>query len=506
MVPDMLRAAVVWGGTDRHNSRDLFGRFGYGLPSASVSQARRFTVYSRTTLGEPFWKVTIDLDEIAEGKYIDRDTMRVTVPKPVEGEVPAFVTEYAAAQFPDGVDALRTVVVLEKLDEIGFTTAPGLENHLMETFGVTYRNLLRRMVVTVNGKKVEPVDPLFIREDGRFYDLDEDRAEAVEPISFEVRDQETRESLGMVRVRLSVMPPTFAQIDKSKGATKGNQNKRWPILNTHNGLIVLRAGRQIDVVRAGLPTAFVNYDRYIGLEVDFPPALDEWFGVTTSKQQITISPKVLSLLEENGVWATLDQLRHRFQEMRADLVGKFDAPDEVDKRPSERAMEAAAVMDAPAQTSEKQSRQAEENREQAVEVLVEKGVPRPDAERVIETVEKERPFRVEMNSNPEGPFYRVELRGGQVVLLINKAHRFYTDVYASIQGREGARIRQSLEVLLFVLGKAEVYATDERQLFYSAERQEWSKQLNVALAKLGSFVDLDPEALEEVAKVELVEE
>src|SRR5438270_198838 len=48
MVPDMLRAAVAWGGTDREDSVAGFGRFGYGLPSASVSQGRRFTVLSRT--------------------------------------------------------------------------------------------------------------------------------------------------------------------------------------------------------------------------------------------------------------------------------------------------------------------------------------------------------------------------------------------------------------------------------------------------------------------------
>src|SRR5205814_703028 len=37
MEPDMTRAAVLWGGGHRENSRELFGRYGFGLPSASVS-------------------------------------------------------------------------------------------------------------------------------------------------------------------------------------------------------------------------------------------------------------------------------------------------------------------------------------------------------------------------------------------------------------------------------------------------------------------------------------
>ena len=37
MIPEMVRVAVLWGGTDRENSRTGIGRFGYGLPSASMS-------------------------------------------------------------------------------------------------------------------------------------------------------------------------------------------------------------------------------------------------------------------------------------------------------------------------------------------------------------------------------------------------------------------------------------------------------------------------------------
>lgn len=39
MEPDMIRMAVMWGGTHRENDRSGLGRYGYGLPCASVSLA-----------------------------------------------------------------------------------------------------------------------------------------------------------------------------------------------------------------------------------------------------------------------------------------------------------------------------------------------------------------------------------------------------------------------------------------------------------------------------------
>src|SRR5207253_4108992 len=64
MIPDMIRFAVMWGGTHRENDRNGFGRYGYGLPSAAVSLAKHYTVYSKP-LGGEWHAVTIDLDNLA---------------------------------------------------------------------------------------------------------------------------------------------------------------------------------------------------------------------------------------------------------------------------------------------------------------------------------------------------------------------------------------------------------------------------------------------------------
>ena len=47
MVKGLLPVAVAWGGTHRQGSTRGFGKYGYGLPSASLSMAKKYTLYSK---------------------------------------------------------------------------------------------------------------------------------------------------------------------------------------------------------------------------------------------------------------------------------------------------------------------------------------------------------------------------------------------------------------------------------------------------------------------------
>src|SRR3546814_13786316 len=75
----------------RENDRAGLGRYGYGLPCASVSLGRRFTVYSKVADGG-IHSVTLDLDALSEGAYTDQGG-DIIVPAPVEAELPDFVSE-----------------------------------------------------------------------------------------------------------------------------------------------------------------------------------------------------------------------------------------------------------------------------------------------------------------------------------------------------------------------------------------------------------------------------
>ncbi len=91
MEPDMIRAAVTWGGTHRENDRAGFGRYGYGLPSSCVSTGRRYTVYSRQTKAD-WHAVTMGLDAISAGEYTTPEG-DIVVPEAVKAVLPRFAGE-----------------------------------------------------------------------------------------------------------------------------------------------------------------------------------------------------------------------------------------------------------------------------------------------------------------------------------------------------------------------------------------------------------------------------
>jgi hypothetical protein len=482
MVPDMIRAAVVWGGTHREAGRGGFGRFGYGLPSASVSQGRSFTVYSRTSPG-PFQAVTLDIDDISAGKYVRGG--RVVVPKARVRKLPDWVQGYATANIDDP-DEVRTVVIWEKLDRLTWRTTSALERNLLQHFGVTYRNYLRTTRVVVNRNAVEPIDPLFITPGARFFELDGEHAEAIDPIKVTVK-AEDGSALGTLTLRISYMSPTFFRKDKAKKATGKNANARFSVRKDHNGVVVCRLGRQIDVTTKCPYTTFVNNDRSIGLELDFLPTLDAEFGVTTAKQQITVSDRVWELLRENGFLRILESLRRRYKEESADSDTGFDFAGQDDVRPSERVMKELGSELPQARNSS----DAEEALEREVTRLAkETGVPKSDIRKAKHAEAQARPFKVERESQPEAPFYRVEARGPQRVLYLNTAHRFFTDIYASVEGPKGTRLRSALELLLFAIGSCELDAEGSGRFWYASERVEWSKRLKLTLAHLEDHIDL----------------
>ncbi|GAB1688642.1 ATP-binding protein [Krasilnikovia sp. M28-CT-15] len=491
MIPGMITAACRWGGTDRHNSRRMFGRFGFGLPSASVSQGRRFAVYSRIG-DEDFYRVTIDVDEISAGTYSATDG-RVITPTAVVDTLPAWVVDEIERSFPGGVAAARTVVIWDKLDFRMWRTKTDLERNLLQRFGVTYRGYLRTTSIKVNDKTVEPIDPLFTTPGARFYENPPDGAEALPGLRIPVKDEESGESLGDIVVRYSYLPPQF--LDGARGRKGENWAKaRFSIRKENNGLIFTRHGRQIDVVSRTELYHFQNNDRYVGVQIDFPATMDDLFGVTNSKQAVEMSERVVQLLRKHNVQQSLGYQRERYRRAAKALKNAgFTGEDEDSSRTSEKIMENVSNILQKRPRSEEQEQEATENLQKEIERAAQKaGVP-PEviaSQKQQETIEK--PYKVEFQEIPEGPFYRPELRGSQLVIILNTAHQFFTEIYATLSGFEGNRVRVGLELLLFVLGQSETEAMKERRDWYQSERGDWSSKLTTVLARLENHIgDLD---------------
>lgn len=313
MDPHMLRVAMMWGGTHRENDRSGLGRFGYGLPCATVSIGRRFTIYSKKQGGKCH-SVSLDLELLDAGAY-NINGSGVAVPKAQPAAPPRFVVEAIERRYPNGWDS-GTIVVIDKLDRLDWTTAIGLRRNLVRHFGVTYHKLLPAVSIHIDGEEVRPIDPLFLDPQGEFHALDCDRAQALDPMTLTIDCGDGVS--GDLSLRYSWLPPTFGATDKSRDAAGLNANARFPIIKAYHGLVFSRNGRVIDVQSRTPWTTFINNDRYIRVEVEFSASLDEAFGVTTSKQQVTLSPEIWDRLQTAGLQKAIEHLRSKVRMAKAE--------------------------------------------------------------------------------------------------------------------------------------------------------------------------------------------
>lgn len=469
MIPEMISYAVRWGGTDRENSREGFGRYGYGLPSSTVSMCERYTVYSKVAGGE-WHAITVDITELAKVASDLKATEEMLTA--VESAPPAWID---VSSLESG-----TVIVLEKLDRLQWRTTKVLQARLLELFGVLYRHWLPSPKIIVHGTMVEPVDPLFLMETGRYHDETTVRAERVEARAFEM--ESSRGTKGKVTIRAAYLPPNFQSQDPARSGRGTTLNSRHKIMRDYNGLLICREGRQVDCVQPRF-TKYQTYDYNMKIEIDFDPELDEYFGITTSKQQIVIDDVMWDKIEQAGRLRDLiKDIRARFLQDRSALKAKQEAGDHFDTpRPSEEAMaDTEKFKSKPDMPSDKKKAEARKNLEQAATKVAETtGKTKAEATRELEERSATRRFEVEFQAIPEGPFYRPNRLGEQKRLIINTQHPFYTKVYSV-----SPEIAAALEVFLLVLGEAELESDGEAETFYKSARNTWSERLRHALDRL----------------------
>lgn len=449
MEPNMIRMAVMWGGTHRENDRSGLGRYGYGLPCASVSLGRRFTVYS-VTLGGAWHCVRLDLDDLAEGAYTDANG-DIVVPPAKVAKLPPFVAEQIAQAHPGGWRS-GTVILIDKLDRLEWTTAQGLRENLCRQFGVTYHKLRHEAAIFVDDNFVEPIDPLFLTDDFHLFDHDDDRAVALDPIRVEVRDSDEGNFCGAINIRYAWLPPSFGSVDKARDAVGLNANPRFAILKDFHGIIFSRNGRLIDVQTRTPWTSFINNDRYIKVELEFSATLDEMFGVTTSKQQITVSPRIWELLQQAGLPKAIEQLRGKVKE--AKLARRLAAltPRPGQQNLSERAMGRTAEL-------------------------------ANGHQRQFDLGLRASPYRLRFENLPGQAFFRIDRAGGARTLHINTAHRFYEDIYDGPSATQ--EVRTALEILLFSFGDVLLGESEGRG---AIQVELWSRRLELALCMMAQHL------------------
>lgn len=490
MEPKMVRASLIWGAGTRLDNREGFGKYGYGLPSASVSQCYRVTVYSKTASGD-WHSAYLDIDEISAGVW--NKGHRIETPTEKIEPPPAFVQDFLKKEGRWSTFEHGTVVLWNRLDpqRIDYKTRTALAAALVTNLGVIYRGFLLQTPMTVDGIDVQPCDPLFLTEGFRYYDLDDDRAIALAPAVVEVKEKQTKETIGRMRVRYSRLPSTFFRKPEVKwdnrARGKKHMNERLEIADANNGIIFMRNGRQIDVLRPPRALGSINAttDRFWGVEVDFDATLDDEFSITTSKQQVRPSERIWDYLKDSAkIFEAIGTMRGAYDK-EAKILG---TKAEEKKRASVESIEQAKKFrtEKPPKDTPQRAKEAKDNLESSAKQRAGKAGLKPEVVEKELIAEREgTTHTIENEDLPGAPFFRCVQEGGTRVLYLNVAHPFYTELY--VGPGSTPRLRAGLEIVLWALGEAEVDADPEsdRRRFYERDRASlWSPYIADALAVL----------------------
>ena len=459
-----MNADVLWMALQFGNGTNLdpdkqtnMGKFGMGLPASSVSQARRVEVWSWQDGVENALFTYLDIDEIIAGKL---DTVPEPQPKPIPKDWRGWSKSYGKT---------GTLVVWSQIDRCVWRTGRAIIENSEQLIGRMYRKFLvsgnvqirlaciegESLVYPVD-KLARPNDPLYLMK-GTSTPPPYDNEAMFDPYP----DQQTFEMQIPVRhdnaTHTVIIRSSMAKKSAREGGTAGS--REYGAHAAKNvGVSILRAGRELE-----LDAAWALADpreRWWGIEVEFPPALDEIFGVTNNKQHarnfseiatfdinemlrdgktvtqlkdemvaegdphghlLEVAHRVRSLIKQMRELIHTQLKNHRSKDGRHDVKGLL-----AEKEATEKTRERQAEGNRGA--SDADEGKPQEDRKQAIfDGLTQQGLSQPDANQIAGMVIDDHLKYVFTEASLDTPaFFSVQPRGGALIVTLNTRHPAYS--------------------------------------------------------------------------------
>jgi hypothetical protein len=314
MTVDKLETALQFGNGSnlKNTTENVIGRFGMGLPSSSISQAKKVEVYSWTDTVDNSIYSYLNVDEIVSGALSE-------VPFPVKKQVPDEFKKIGLKFEKTG-----TLVVWSEIDRCLWKTGETIIKHSESLIGRMYRKFISSGQVNISGKvfkksklsevlldkKFLPNDPMYLMKNTTVTKA-LNKAGLSDPMfdyygGLEGYEKEYKIHYKgndhKVYVRYSVAKE---EARKSKNGNAAGAMDHGKHAGDNIGVSVVRSGRELDLDNSWA----IGYDpreRWWGVEVEFPSTLDEVFGVTNNKQYAVNfkelgSMDIASVVRESGL-------------------------------------------------------------------------------------------------------------------------------------------------------------------------------------------------------------
>lgn len=466
MSSDELRHALMFGEGTHFDEESGLGKFGVGLPQASLSQCTFIQVWT--------WQNGVD-SSIHTGYNIDDpewNSNGCIVPEPQLQPIPAPWLAYVD-QKQSG-----TLVVWSNLDNITCSSANTLFDKSEYLIGRMYRNWIHDNKVSieyvvldadsyaeVNKEKkfFRAVDPLYIMENTS----DLSCSPPVYPMFEEMKPFEMRVGYKgvetTVTIRVSIAKKEIRDMINSGKRPGAEQYGKHAMKNV--GLSIVREGRELELDPNWSYTESKRKDpknRWWGAQIEFGRELDELFGVTNDKQSATNLRNAYNDQFKDHIieGESLNDVKERMMEEEPKLALNISIAEQIrtliknaiSKIPEEKDESVSNKRDSP--SPEKQMTEAivkqrsegieigftDESSEKAFEVkktefvqgLRNIGVNEADIEAQVKSY-IDFGYSFHFLKKPfygEDAFFVVNFDGGVMTIVLNTAHPLYKELFA----------------------------------------------------------------------------
>ncbi|MFE9788915.1 ATP-binding protein [Nocardia salmonicida] len=495
----IMPSVLKMGFSTRYGERKGLGRFGVGLKLAGLSLATRLVVVSRVAGSDKYYRVFLDLNMVKDRRqsFIEAE------------EVDGWPSEFADLMKDEKGNTFQngTLVLWENIDRLvnGGRYGTALNDKVAELrhfIARAFREYLDGgLVIILDGKTTTLHDPLFLKTNPRI--ASRYRSFSDEMTYGKIID-ETDLEIGehTVHVTVTLVPEIFRWKEGTGGSKdiNGHDISDFEIGRDDAGCIsMMRNNREIyyDIVPRMLPKGIDKPDRYIGIEVSFPAALDEYFQVRNVKRG---AEPVDKLRQDVRKWLDRPinearlEIRRRWAktkiEGQAEDLGSDSIADAV-----ERAEKKSPKGQAGFNVSDKEAE------EKIAHVLQDLGA--------ADDEEKSKRIRTMIDEHTipmvEGGWFGKELfeiqhLNDKALVTLNTRHPFIKDIYCQLKASSGIdpaeqdplemfrliqRSADALKVLFAAYAKAENMhldptVFDDLRSYWGHQTQAYLKELNKA--------------------------
>lgn len=390
-------------GSDTSRVENDLGKFGMGLVTASISMSKRVEVFTKPGVGVGFYG-GFDLDIIEES----HDFVKWVQPIGENGN---------SRLFSDW----STVVRLSKTDRINNRRPSEFANVLRKRLGQIFRKFLKAGTeIAVNGRSVEPIDPLMLADKGTTLLFDE-------PVEVEG---------GTIHLRVVDLP------DYGQAA-----NSTLGIIPQNSGFYVMRNNREImEAVTFDFYKKHPDYSHFRA-EIEFDGSLD---GILHSDvKKMTINPPKSVLDKIRSITSGMITESGRQGRKRANAnKGAIDhslAEGNIKRR--------SQLIPKPKTLIETRERKGTKGTHGT------KDGQKPRNPHVSD-LKTPAGLKVEFNEADygEGPFYSVRQDGKTVYVTYNREHPFWREI---VEHASEPKVVATLDYLVFGLANAELLVPEQ---------------------------------------------